>query len=148
MITGESRPVLRTQGDRVVAGTVSTDAALRIKVTAIGEDTALAGIGRLVAAAQDTKSKAQALADRFAGTAVLRGPRRCRNHLHRMGLGRTNGSRNYQHRYLLGALALEDGIRPEAAEAVSELNKLGIRTFMITGDAVGGRFCWSAVRHC
>ncbi len=67
MITGESRPVLRTQGDRVVAGTVSTDAALRIKVTAIGEDTALAGIGRLVAAAQDTKSKAQALADRFAG---------------------------------------------------------------------------------
>ena len=67
MITGESRPVLRKEGDRVVAGTVSTDAAIRIKVAAIGEDTALAGIGRLVAAAQDTKSKAQALADRFAG---------------------------------------------------------------------------------
>ena len=67
MITGESRPVPRTVGDRVVAGTVSTDAALRIKVAAIGEDTALAGIGRLVSAAQESKSKAQALADRFAG---------------------------------------------------------------------------------
>ena len=67
MITGESRPVPRTVGARVVAGTVSTDAALRIKVAAIGEDTALAGIGRLVSAAQESKSKAQALADRFAG---------------------------------------------------------------------------------
>ncbi len=66
MITGESRPVLRTTGDHVVAGTVSTDAAIRISVSAIGDDTALAGIGRLVAAAQDSKSKAQALADRFA----------------------------------------------------------------------------------
>jgi P-type Cu2+ transporter len=67
MITGESRPVLRTVGARVVAGTVSTDAALRMKVAAIGDDTALAGIGRLVSAAQESKSKAQALADRFAG---------------------------------------------------------------------------------
>jgi P-type Cu2+ transporter len=66
MITGESRPVLRTPGDHVVAGTVSTDAAIRISVSAIGDDTALAGIGRLVATAQDSKSKAQALADRFA----------------------------------------------------------------------------------
>jgi P-type Cu2+ transporter len=67
MITGESRPVLRTVGERVVAGTLSTDAALRISVSAIGDDTTLAGIGRLVSAAQDSKSKAQALADRFAG---------------------------------------------------------------------------------
>jgi P-type Cu2+ transporter len=67
MITGESRSVARTIGARVVAGTVSTDAALRIKVVAIGDDTALAGIGRLVSAAQESKSKAQALADQFAG---------------------------------------------------------------------------------
>lgn len=67
MITGESRPIVRSVGNRVVAGTISTDAAIRIKVVAIGDDTALAGIGRLVAAAQESKSKAQALADRFAG---------------------------------------------------------------------------------
>lgn len=52
--------------DRVVAGTVSTDTAIRIIISAVGDDTALAGIGRLVAVAQASKSKAQALADRFA----------------------------------------------------------------------------------
>ena len=45
MITGESRPVPRTVGDRVVAGTVATDSAIRVRVDAVGEDTALAGIG-------------------------------------------------------------------------------------------------------
>ena len=49
MITGESRPVARTVGDRVVAGTVATDSAIRVRVDAVGEDTALAGIQRLVA---------------------------------------------------------------------------------------------------
>jgi P-type Cu2+ transporter len=66
MITGESRPVLRTVGDRVVAGTVATDSALRVRVEAVGEDTALAGIQRLVAEAQASRSRAQVLADRFA----------------------------------------------------------------------------------
>jgi len=66
MITGESRPVHRGVGDRVVAGTVSTDSAIRIGVTAIGDDTALAGIGRLVAEAQASSSKAQLLANRAA----------------------------------------------------------------------------------
>jgi Cu2+-exporting ATPase len=66
MITGESRPVLRGPGDRVVAGTVATDNAIRIGVTAVGEDTALAGIQRLVAEAQSSSSRAQALADRAA----------------------------------------------------------------------------------
>ena len=65
-ITGESRPVSRGEGDRVVAGTVATDSAIRISVTAVGDDTALAGIQRLVADAQESKSRAQALADRFA----------------------------------------------------------------------------------
>jgi Cu2+-exporting ATPase len=66
MITGESRPVPRVAGDRVVAGTVSTDSSIRVEVDAVGEATALAGIQRLVADAQSSKSRAQALADRFA----------------------------------------------------------------------------------
>jgi Cu2+-exporting ATPase len=67
MITGESRPVTRTVGDRVVAGTVATDSAIRVRVDAIGDDTALAGIQRLVAQAQQSSGRAQVLADRFAG---------------------------------------------------------------------------------
>ncbi|WP_241972648.1 heavy metal translocating P-type ATPase [Cryobacterium cryoconiti] len=67
MITGESRTVRRGPGDPVVAGTVSTDTALRVRVTAVGDDTALAGIQRLVAEAQASSSHAQRLADRAAG---------------------------------------------------------------------------------
>jgi P-type Cu2+ transporter len=66
MITGESRTVPRGAGDRVVAGTVATDSSLRVQVTAVGEQTALAGIQRLVADAQESSSRAQALADRAA----------------------------------------------------------------------------------
>ena len=66
MVTGESRPVRRTSGDRVVAGTVSTDSALRVRVDAIGDATVLAGIQRLVSQAQASRSRAQALADRAA----------------------------------------------------------------------------------
>jgi P-type Cu2+ transporter len=66
MITGESRPVPKNSGDRVVAGTVVTDSALRIRVEAVGEETALAGIRRLVEQAQASGSRAQALADRAA----------------------------------------------------------------------------------
>ncbi|MDQ3310515.1 MAG: copper-translocating P-type ATPase [Actinomycetota bacterium] len=66
MITGESRPVARATGDRVVAGTVSTDSSIRVRVDAIGDNTTLAGIQRLVADAQASQSRAQVLADRFA----------------------------------------------------------------------------------
>lgn len=66
MITGESRPVLRDTGDKVVAGTVATDNTVRVRVEAIGGDTALAGIQRMVADAQESSSRAQALADRAA----------------------------------------------------------------------------------
>ena len=66
MVTGESRPVPKTLGDRVVAGTVSTDSAIRVRVDAVGDDTALAGIQRLVEEAQASRSRAQALADRAA----------------------------------------------------------------------------------
>ncbi|OZD33869.1 copper-translocating P-type ATPase [Rhodococcus sp. 06-1477-1B] len=67
MITGESRTVRRGDGDQVVAGTVATDSGLRVQVTAVGEDTTLAGIGRLVADAQNSTSRAQRIADTAAG---------------------------------------------------------------------------------
>lgn len=66
MITGESRPVFRDTGDKVVAGTVATDNTVRVRVKATGGDTALAGIQRMVADAQESSSRAQALADRAA----------------------------------------------------------------------------------
>ena len=66
MVTGESRPVAKGPGDTVVAGTVATDSSIRVRVRAVGEDTALAGIQRLVAQAQASRSRAQALADRSA----------------------------------------------------------------------------------
>jgi Cu2+-exporting ATPase len=66
MVTGESRPVPKGPGARVVAGTVATDSALRIRVDKVGDDTALAGIQRLVAEAEASQSRAQALADRAA----------------------------------------------------------------------------------
>ncbi len=66
MITGESRPVKKSPGDRVIAGTVNGPGALRAKVTGTGEQTALAGIMRLVEQAQTSRSRAQALADRAA----------------------------------------------------------------------------------
>ncbi len=66
MITGESRPVAMREGDRVVAGTVATDSAIRVRVEALGEQTALAGIRRLIEQAQASRSRAQALADRAA----------------------------------------------------------------------------------
>jgi Cu2+-exporting ATPase len=67
MVTGESRPVPRGVGDSVVAGTVATDSGIRVEVTAVGGDTALAGIQRLVTEAQNSSSRAQRLADRAAG---------------------------------------------------------------------------------
>lgn len=66
MITGESRPVTRTVDDRVVAGSVATDSAIDVEVTAVGDETALAGIQRLVEQAQTSRSRAQVLADRAA----------------------------------------------------------------------------------
>jgi Cu2+-exporting ATPase len=66
MITGESRAVSKELGDRLVAGTVVAGASLRARVTAIGDETALSGIMRLVAEAQASNSRAQALADRAA----------------------------------------------------------------------------------
>lgn len=66
MLTGESQPVQRGPGDSVTAGTVATDSGLRVRVTATGDDTALAGINKLVAEAQNSSSRAQRLADKAA----------------------------------------------------------------------------------
>ncbi|ACG74490.1 copper-translocating P-type ATPase [Anaeromyxobacter sp. K] len=66
MITGESRSVTKRPGDAVIAGTVNGAGSLRVEVTGTGEATALAGIMRLVEAAQTSRSRAQALADRAA----------------------------------------------------------------------------------
>lgn len=67
MITGESKPVSKEVGNAVIGGTINGDGSLRIKVTATGDDTALAGIMRLVQDAQSSKSNTQILADKAAG---------------------------------------------------------------------------------
>jgi P-type Cu2+ transporter len=66
MITGESRPVRKAEGDAVIAGTINGQGALRVEVTGTGDETKLSGIMRLVADAQKSKSRAQHLADRAA----------------------------------------------------------------------------------
>ena len=66
MITGESKPVFKKEGDSVIAGTINGDGALKIKVSNIGEKTFLAGVMRLVAEAQASKSRLQILSDRAA----------------------------------------------------------------------------------
>ena len=67
MITGESRPVSKDPGDEVIGGTINGDGSLRVRISATGEGTTLAGIMRLVEDAQQSKSQTQVLADRAAG---------------------------------------------------------------------------------
>jgi len=64
MITGESKPVKKAPGDLVIGGTINGVGSLRIEVTAVGDETALAGIMRLVEQAQQSKSNTQILADK------------------------------------------------------------------------------------
>jgi Cu2+-exporting ATPase len=66
MITGESKPLPKVAGSKVIAGTVVSGGSLRVNIAAIGDQTALSGIMRLVAAAQASGSRTQALADRAA----------------------------------------------------------------------------------
>ena len=67
MITGESKPVHKMNGMKVIAGTINGEGSLRVRVTATGSETALAGIMRLVEQAQQSKSRTQVLADKAAG---------------------------------------------------------------------------------
>ncbi len=77
MITGESRPVKKGEGDEVIAGTINGEGSLHVEVTGTGDETKLSGIMRLVSDAQQSKSRAQHLADRAAqlltGVALLAG---------------------------------------------------------------------------
>jgi Cu2+-exporting ATPase len=77
MITGESRPVKKGEGDEVIAATINGEGSLRVEVTGTGENTKLSGIMRLVSDAQQSKSRAQHLADRAAqlltGVAITAG---------------------------------------------------------------------------
>ncbi len=66
MVTGESKPVQKAETDEVIAGTVNGSGALRVRIARTGDQTMLAGIMRLVAEAQNSRSRAQALADRAA----------------------------------------------------------------------------------
>jgi Cu2+-exporting ATPase len=67
MITGESKPVHKHPGEKVVGGSINGDGSLRVRVTATGDQTALAGIMLLVQQAQMSKSRTQLIADRAAG---------------------------------------------------------------------------------
>ena len=66
MMTGESKPVSKKEGDQVIAGSINGDGALKVRVANIGEKTFLAGVMRLVAEAQASKSRLQILSDRAA----------------------------------------------------------------------------------
>jgi len=66
IITGESKPVPKIAGDEVIAGSINGDGALKIEVTKIGEATFLAGVMKLVAEAQASKSRLQILSDKAA----------------------------------------------------------------------------------
>lgn len=67
MVTGESHPVKKTAGSKVIGGTINGDSSLRVRVSATGDQSALAGIMRLVREAQQSKSRTQILADKAAG---------------------------------------------------------------------------------
>tara|TARA_B110000971_G_scaffold843_1_gene790 strand:- start:169 stop:2262 length:2094 start_codon:yes stop_codon:yes gene_type:complete len=66
MITGESQTIMKSSGESVVAGTIATDSAIRVEITAVGDSTTLAGIQKMVADAQSSSSRAQLIADRAA----------------------------------------------------------------------------------
>jgi Cu+-exporting ATPase len=70
MLTGESMPVEKAPGDDVCGGTLNTTGGLRVEVTGIGSDTALARIVRLVQEAQGGKTAVARLADRVSGVFV------------------------------------------------------------------------------
>jgi Cu2+-exporting ATPase len=67
LLTGESKPIWKAPGDKVIGGTINGDGSLRVRVSATGDKTTLAGIMRLVQEAQSSKSDTQLLADKAAG---------------------------------------------------------------------------------
>ncbi len=71
MVTGESMPVSKRPGDKLVGATINKQGTLRARATAVGSDTALAQIVKLVQEAQNSKAPAQRMADRAAFWLVL-----------------------------------------------------------------------------
>jgi len=71
MVTGESRPVGKVKGDKVIGGTINQDGSLTIQVTKTGSDTAIAQIMDLIRKAQESKPKVQELADRAANVLTI-----------------------------------------------------------------------------
>lgn len=66
MLTGESKPVSKNKGDKVIGGSINEEGALQIKIEVVGEATYLSKVINLVKSAQDSKSKNQVLADKAA----------------------------------------------------------------------------------
>ncbi len=71
MVTGESLPVSKHPGDTLIGATINKQGTLRARATAVGSETALAQIVKLVQQAQNSKAPAQRLADRAASWLVL-----------------------------------------------------------------------------
>ncbi len=147
MITGESKPVPKEPGDEVIGGTVNGDGSLRVRVDAIGEDTTLADIVRLVEEAQRSESRTQVLADRAAGWLFYVGGPNLLTHLDNevppslQAFAREAGENAQTVVYLVvdgapvAAFAMADVIREESYRVVGALHDLGIEVAMLTGDS-------------